>query len=175
MNKAVRSLGGPLAVIAAVVVIDQLTKHWAINELRGGRVIDVAWTLRLKLAYNTGMAFSQGKGLGPVIGVVGLVAVVVLLVVVAGNQHRAAHVPIGLAIGGALGNIVDRMFRGDAWFRGGVVDFIDFQWWPVFNVADAAIVVGGLVIVVGSLFERDELAPVASSTAASSGEQTADD
>ena len=52
-----------------------------------------------------------------------------------------------MVIGGALGNLLDRILRGEAWGRGGVVDFIDFQFWPVFNVADSAIVVGvGLLI-----------------------------
>ena len=48
--------------------------------------------------------------------------------------------------------MVDRLFRGDGWFRGSVVDFIDLQWWPVFNVADSAITVGGCLLVLGAVF-----------------------
>jgi signal peptidase II len=52
--------------------------------------------------------------------------------------------------GGAAGNVVDRLFRGDAWLRGAVVDFIDFQWWPVFNIADAAITVGAVLLLIST-------------------------
>ena len=56
---------------------------------------------------------------------------------------RAGAVALGLILGGALGNLADRAFRGGGFFGGGVVDFIDLQWWPVFNVADSCVVVGG--------------------------------
>ena len=54
-------------------------------------------------------------------------------------------------IGGAIGNLVDRLFRGDGWLARPVVDFIDLQWWPIFNVADMAIVVGGVLLLVITL------------------------
>jgi signal peptidase II len=58
-----------------------------------------------------------------------------------------AAVALGLVVGGAIGNILDRLFRsGDGFLSGQVVDFIDFQWYPIFNVADAAIVIGGLLL-----------------------------
>ena len=58
---------------------------------------------------------------------------------------------LSLVIGGACGNLVDRLFRGDAWMRGSVIDFIDLQWWPVFNVADSAITVGAVLLVIAAL------------------------
>jgi len=63
---------------------------------------------------------------------------------------------IGIITGGALGNLADRLFRADgSFFNGAVVDFIDLQWWPVFNVADAAVVMGGLLIIlVGVAHDR---------------------
>jgi signal peptidase II len=57
---------------------------------------------------------------------------------------------VSLVCGGAAGNVIDRLFRGDAWLRGAVVDFIDFQWWPVFNVADAAITVGAVLLLIAT-------------------------
>ena len=57
-----------------------------------------------------------------------------------------------MVIGGALGNVVDRLFRGDGWFHGSVIDFIDLQWWPIFNVADMAITIGGVLLVLGTVF-----------------------
>ena len=136
----------PVAII--VVVLDQLTKWWALERLSDDRVIDLFWTLRFNLVRNAGAAFSTGRGLGPVLGV-GAVVVVILLV---HYGRMVATLPtaigLGLVLGGALGNLSDRAFRsGGGGFLGGhVVDFVDLQWWPVFNVADAAIVVGGLLL-----------------------------
>ncbi len=60
---------------------------------------------------------------------------------------KSVVVAVGLVVGGAIGNLIDRAFRTDTGFlKGGVVDFIDLQWWPVFNIADAAIVVGGVMM-----------------------------
>jgi signal peptidase II len=63
-------------------------------------------------------------------------------------------VVLGLVCGGALGNVVDRLFREDGWMRGGVVDFIDLQWFPVFNLADSAITLGAVAIVLAGLMPR---------------------
>lgn len=140
-------------VVALVILVDQVTKSWAVNELADGHDIDLFWTLRLHLTFNSGMAFSQGRGLGPVIGVLALVVAVVLLASLRRSGSAVAAVAVGLVVGGAAGNIIDRLFRsGEGGFLSGeVVDFIDFQWWPIFNVADAAVVVGGLLLVVVSL------------------------
>jgi signal peptidase II len=139
------------AVATAVVALDQLTKRWAIDRLSNGRDIDVVWTLRLHLAFNSGMAFSRGAGWGPVIGVVALVVVVGLLVSLR-RGGTLASVAVGLVVGGAAGNVADRLSRaGGGFLSGEVVDFIDLQWWPVFNVADACIVVGGLLLAMASL------------------------
>jgi signal peptidase II len=148
---AARELRTPLAIAAVVVVLDQLTKHWALNALADGHVIDLVGSLRFNLAFNRGMAFSQAEGLGPVIGVVALVVVVVLLVSVGRSTSRWYPLAVGLIIGGALGNITDRLFRGDGWLRGGVVDFIDVQWWPIFNVADMAVTIGGVLLLLTSV------------------------
>lgn len=136
----------PLAVAMLVVILDQFTKAWALRALVD-RDIHLIWTLQLNLAFNTGMAFSRGRGLGPVIGVFALVIVVVLLVRLGREGGRLATVATGLVVGGAIGNICDRLFRGDAWLHGAVVDFIDLQWFPIFNIADMAITVGGSLLV----------------------------
>jgi signal peptidase II len=133
-----------LPIAALVVLLDQLTKHWALNALDTGPK-DVVWTLRFNLAFNSGMAFSRGKGLGPVIGALALVVVVGAVIALARSRgiQRTWALPIGMIVGGAAGNLADRLFRGDGWLRGSVVDFIDFQWWPIFNVADIGVTVGG--------------------------------
>jgi signal peptidase II len=112
----------------------------------------VLWTLRFHLTFNSGMAFSRGRGLGPIIGVVALVVVVVLLLSLRRQGSKLATVAVALVIGGAAGNVADRLFRnGDGFLRGEVVDFIDLQWWPVFNVADSAIVVGVALLALNAL------------------------
>jgi signal peptidase II len=138
-----------VAVALAVVVVDQLTKWWAVRTL-DDRDIDVFWTLRFHLSYNTGMAFSRGQDWGPLIGVVALVIIVVLLLSVRRTASRMSEVTVGLIIGGAVGNIIDRLVRDRGWLRGGVVDFIDFQWFPIFNVADMAITIGGALLILTS-------------------------
>ena len=140
-----------VVVAVAVVVLDQLTKWWAVETL-DDRDIDIVWTLRLHLSYNTGMAFSRGQNWGPLIGVVALVIVVVLLLSLRRGSSRLTEVTVGLIIGGAIGNIIDRLFRSPGWLRGGVVDFIDFQWFPIFNVADMAITIGGVLLVTSSWY-----------------------
>ena len=138
-----------LAVASGVVALDQITKHWAVSSLNDGRIIDVLGSLRFNLSFNRGMAFSQGTGMGPFIGVLGILVVLYLLIGMRKSSVSGA-VFVGLVAGGAAGNIVDRLFRGEAWLRGAVVDFIDLQWWPVFNIADAAICIGGALLVFAS-------------------------
>ena len=132
---------------SGIILLDQLTKWWALERLEDGQIVELFWTLQFRLVRNTGIAFSQGENLGPVFTI--LILFVILLVVRLGAQiqSRVGKVSVGLVIGGAIGNLVDRVFRAEEGFLGGgVVDFVDFQWWPVFNVADSAIVVGGLMM-----------------------------
>jgi signal peptidase II len=149
MMPATRALRGWLPVSAGVVVADQLTKEWAVSSLTD-RHIDLVWTLRLNLSFNTGMAFSRGESWGPVIGVVALVVIVALLLSLRRQPGRLTDISVGLIVGGAIGNLLDRLFRSPGWFRGAVVDFIDLQWFPIFNIADMAITVGGGLLVLAS-------------------------
>jgi len=154
--KASRGTVITVAVAALVVLLDQLTKTWAVNALDDGHDVDVIWTLRFHLTFNGGMAFSQGRGLGPVIGIVAIIVVVILLVSLRRTGSTVAAVAVGLVVGGAAGNILDRLFRsGDGFLKGEVVDFIDPQWWPVFNVADAAVVIGGILLLVSTALASD--------------------
>lgn len=139
----------------AVVALDQVTKTWAVNALDDGRTIHVIWTLQFALGFNSGMAFSRATGLGPLIGIVATLAIVFILASLRKADSPSSALGMALVAAGAAGNVIDRLFRGDAWFRGSVVDFIDLQWWPVFNVADSAITVGGVLVILGALRARD--------------------
>jgi signal peptidase II len=133
-----------VAVVVAVVVADQVTKWWALTRLRRGP-IHVVGTLDLELTRNTGASFSLFQGKAFVLVPVAVVVVAVLLVMAwrAPTAGRAAI--LGLILGGAVGNLADRFFRGD---HGAVVDFVALHFWPTFNVADASIVVGCALLVV---------------------------
>lgn len=149
---AVRAWRAPVAIALAVIALDQLTKHWAVTSLGTDREIDLFWTLRLNLAFNNGMAFGQGQGFGPVIAVIATVVIVYLLVSLQTEASRMGTIGMGLLIGGAAGNLIDRLFRGDDGFlQGGVVDFIDLQWFPIFNIADIAINVGAALLILNSI------------------------
>lgn len=141
-------------IVPMVVVADQLTKRWAVSALSGRPPRHVIWTLQWNLTRNSGMAFSKGQGVGPLIGVV---AMVVVLWLAWTSRKLAGVLPAvaaGLVAGGALGNLADRLFRGDRPLRGSVIDFIDFQWFPIFNVADMAIDIGGALFLLWSLQAR---------------------
>jgi len=131
----------------AVYALDQLTKWWALETLADGHTIELVGSLRLRLVFNTGAAFSLGSGFGPLVGVVVLAIVVVLIRAGRTAPDTRTAVVLGVVAGGAVGNLSDRLLRdGDGFLSGAVVDFIDLRWWPVFNVADIAVVCGGLAL-----------------------------
>ena len=140
-----------MVLAIGVVVADQLSKHWALNRLSGDRTIDLIGSLRFNLAFNRGMAFSQGQGLGPRFAVVATVVIVWLLVSLRTAGGRLNTFGIGAVIGGAAGNLIDRAFRQEAWLRGAVVDFIDLQWFPIFNIADMAINIGAGALILNAV------------------------
>jgi len=136
-----------VVVAAAVITIDQLTKTWAVHTL-ATRDIDLFWTLRFHLARNRGPAFSLGFGSGGLIAILAIVIVIVFLVIGRSVDTKLGVLSLGLVLGGAIGNLVDRAFReGSGFLGGGVIDFIDPQWWPIFNVADMAVTIGGVLLV----------------------------
>jgi signal peptidase II len=110
----------------------------------------VVWRLDFSLSYNTGSAFSLFQGDTGILVVVAVALVAVLLVMVwrAPTTGRAAI--LGLILGGALGNLSDRFFRGQ---HGAVVDYVDFHFFPSFNVADSCITVGCILLVLSILFD----------------------
>jgi signal peptidase II len=133
-----------VVVAALVVAVDQVTKTWALHHL-STRTIHLVWTLQLNLVFNSGVAFGVGRGST---GVLVLIAVVVLVLLAGVGRTGITAAPqaiaAGLVLGGAIGNMTDRLFRHHA---GAVIDFIDFQWWPVFNAADTAITCGAILLI----------------------------
>jgi signal peptidase II len=148
------------AVATVLLVADQLSKWWAVTALGDERTIPVVWTLQLALHRNTGAAFSMGRDSDWARFLPLVVLAAVALIVWRGGVAltRAGALAVGLVIGGALGNVVDRALRGDGGgvLSGAVVDFIDVQWWPVFNVADSGVVVGGILFALLAVVTRPD-------------------
>ena len=149
-----------LAVV--ITVLDFITKQLAEASLVRGRPVEVLGEyLRFTLGYNTGIAFGLSVGDSSrwlLVGVTLLtMALIFWLFRSIDERHKAQIVAFGLIMGGAAGNLLDRMFGNY-----GVVDFIDVgvggtRFWT-FNIADSAITIGAILLILGSLFERDKAA-----------------
>jgi signal peptidase II len=139
-------------VAGAVLALDIGSKHLVVDRLSGRDPIEVIdGLLTLRLVRNPGAAFGLASGLTVVLTVVAVVVVVVILRAARRLRSTGWAVALGLVLGGAVGNLVDRVFRDPAPLRGRVIDFIALPHWPVFNLADSAIVSGGALLVLLSL------------------------
>ena len=127
---------------ACVLVADQLTKWWAATVLPGDPISLIGDFLQLRYVTNSGAAFSLLQGSGSIIALVAIAVVVFIVIVVRTVPYRPEAISLGLVLGGALGNLTDRLFRGPGLLDGEVVDFVDFSFFPAFNVADSAITIG---------------------------------
>jgi signal peptidase II len=145
-----------LSVAAVVVIADVLSKVAIVATLHEGQVVHVIGdALRFTLTRNSGAAFGVGAGATIVFTAVAVVVVAVILRTARRLRSRGWASSFGLLLGGALGNLIDRVVRHPAPLRGHVVDWIELPHWPVFNLADSAIVVGGIVAVLLSLLGHD--------------------
>jgi signal peptidase II len=141
-----RRSGLLVAVAAAVLALDQLTKLWAVKALADGPKALVGG-IRLNLTHNTAGAFGLGGAAVPFLAL-GALALVVAMAVTGATRRPALAAAVGLVLGGAVGNLADRVFRDPGLLRGAVVDFVDLRFWPVFNLADAAITCGCILLLV---------------------------
>ncbi|MEE8394284.1 MAG: signal peptidase II [Rhodospirillales bacterium] len=148
-----------LIAAAAVVALDQATKWWVVeNVMQPPRVIPVTSFFNLVMGWNRGVSFGLFNNSSDInawiFTVLALLVVAVLMVWIYRVKAMLTALAIGLVIGGALGNVVDRLRFG------AVADFLDFHLagyhWPAFNVADASITVGAVVLVLESLFGGEE-------------------
>ncbi len=138
---------------AVVVLIDQLTKVWAVATLEGQPDKQIIGDLlRFSFVRNPGAAFGLGGGATIVFSLVAVAVVVVLLRMSTKLVSMWWAVALGLMLGGALGNFIDRLVREPAPLQGHVVDFLRLPNWPVFNVADMSLVTSAVLIVALSLF-----------------------
>ena len=147
-----RRLPFALAIIGVCIALDQLTKQWALDRLSGNRRIGIAPTIELDLTFNSGFSFGTGAGRGQLVGLL-VIGVSCFVGWQIWREHdRARLVLLSVILSGAVGNLLDRLFRADDGFLSGeVVDFIDVTWYAVFNVADMFVVCGSIAFVVYEL------------------------
>ncbi|MFP3913346.1 MAG: signal peptidase II [Actinomycetota bacterium] len=149
-RRATRNYGPALATGAAVVVLDLLTKRWASSSLTS-RPTDVLGSfLQVRFVENTGAAFSMFQGAGTFFGIAAVVAIGVVLWFLRSARNGWEVVGLGLVMGGAAGNLIDRVARGEGLLDGAVIDWVNLWFIPTFNIADASITVAVVTLLVGS-------------------------
>ncbi len=129
-----------------------MTKIWALAVLENREPVRLlGGTLYMSLTRNTGAAFSMASGYTALLTLISAVVVIVIIRFASRLRSVPWGVSLGLILGGALGNLIDRVLRdGEGLLGGRVVDMVDLQWWPVFNLADAALWVGVGVLLLAS-------------------------
>ena len=145
-----------LTVAGVVLVLDIVTRVRAVRGLTPGQPVSVIGdTVTWTLVRNSGAAFSMATGYTWVLT---LIATGVVIGIIWMGRRLVSPwwaIGLGMILGGAMGNLVDRFFRSPGPLRGHVVDFLSIGWWPVFNVADPSVVGGAILLVVLSLLGVD--------------------
>ncbi|WP_373693003.1 signal peptidase II [[Mycobacterium] holstebronense] len=151
-----RRLGLLLSVATVVLLADVVTKVLAVKMLTPGQPVPIIGdTVTWTLVRNSGAAFSMATSYTWVLT---LIASSVVLGIIWMSRRLVSPwwaIGLGMILGGALGNLVDRFFRAPGHLQGHVVDFLSIGWWPVFNVADPAVVGGAILLVALSVFGFD--------------------
>ena len=136
----------------AVWLLDYATKSWALNSLDSRNPVKLIGNfLQLTLIKNSGAAFSLAQGATIVFTIFAIVVVAAIAYYSTKITSFGWSIVLGLALGGILGNLTDRIFRAPGFFTGHVIDWIQLPNWPVFNLADSAIVVAASIAVILSI------------------------
>ena len=138
-----------LALALAIVGLDQATK-WVIREaVERGEAHAVVWPLKIVHVTNSGAAFGLFQGAGPLLALTSILGMGAILVYLfnPGFAHPLMRLGLALMLGGAVGNLIDRVAKGE------VVDFLKVPNWPAFNLADSAITIGVLLLIWAVMFD----------------------
>ncbi|VAV94356.1 Lipoprotein signal peptidase [hydrothermal vent metagenome] len=137
-----------------VAVFDQLTKAWALKELADGPIVIIQDVFRLRLTFNTGASFSLFSNGGVIIAIIAFGVIGLIMYMLGDASRRIEAIALGLVLGGSIGNLIDRVFRGAGILDGAVVDWIDVQFFAVFNAADVFINVGVALLLYAAFVRR---------------------
>ncbi|MEV6280588.1 signal peptidase II [Nocardia sp. NPDC051832] len=152
-DPAPRRLRTLLLIAVVLLALDLLTKTIAVAQLTPGDPVYLIgdWA-RFSLVRNPGAAFSMATGMTWLLTLVAAGVVIGVIRIGRTLQSLWWAIGLGMVLGGALGNLIDRLFRAPGPLQGHVVDFVAIGWWPVFNVADSAIVCGAILLVALTVF-----------------------
>jgi signal peptidase II len=145
------------ATAGLTYLVDRCTKLWAERALAVRPPVTVIpGVLQLNYTTNSGGAFGLGQSAPWVFAAAPILVAAAIVASSFRLRNGPTAVALGLILGGAFGNLTDRAARGDGLLSGRVVDFIDFHVWPVFNVADSAIVIGAVILAMGGIRRERE-------------------
>ena len=156
-----RKIGLLAAIAAIVVILDLISKIIIVATVQPGEPIRILGGLvYLSLIRNPGAAFSMATGMTWVLALIAIGVVIFIIRMAPRLRSTPWAISLGLVLGGAIGNLIDRIFRSPGFLQGHVVDFVSVfgpnaQYFPVFNVADSAITIGGISLVVTALLGID--------------------
>ncbi|MBI5124541.1 MAG: signal peptidase II [Candidatus Omnitrophica bacterium] len=137
-------------IASVVVVIDRFTKYLVFNNLSEDQTVEViSRVFHITLVLNTGSAFGLFKSFGAffIVSSFFIIALIVIYILQCKHKDLVVSVALGLILGGAIGNLIDRIAFGY------VIDFLDFRVWPVFNIADSSITAGAVLLASRFFFE----------------------
>jgi signal peptidase II len=140
----------PPAIVLGVVVLDQLTKVWVVAALSDGPLSIIGNDVELHLVRNSGGAFSLFTNATLMLAVLAIVLCFVIVRVVQRSRDPLTIIALSLVLGGALGNLCDRIARSPGFLRGEVVDFVRVGSFPSFNVADSCITIGAIILIIAA-------------------------
>ncbi len=156
-----RKVGLLAAIAGAVIVLDVISKVVVVATIQPNQPVRVLGGLvYLSLIRNPGAAFSMATGMTWLLALIAIGVVVVIIRMAPRLRSTPWAISLGLVLGGAIGNLIDRIFRAPGFLQGHVVDFVSVfgpnaEYFPVFNVADSAITIGGISLVITALLGID--------------------
>ena len=156
-----RKIGLLAAIAAIVVILDLISKIIIVATVQPGEPIRILGGLvYLSLIRNPGAAFSMATGMTWVLALIAIGVVIFIIRMAPRLRSTPWAISLGLVLGGAIGNLIDRIFRAPGFLQGHVVDFVSVfgpnaEYFPVFNVADSAITIGGISLVITALLGID--------------------
>ena len=138
----------PVLIGLGVIALDVLTKRNAANRFANGDLEIIPGFFGFTFTENPGAAFSMFQNAGPFLGVAAILVTVAVVWALRRQRPVLEMVAFGLIIGGAVGNVIDRVTRGDGFFDGKVIDWINLWWIPTFNIADSAVTLAVILLLI---------------------------
>ena len=147
-----------LSVAWFIWILDLATKAWAVNQLANRESLKILGSFQLTFARNSGAAFSFAQNATLLFSLFGIIALIGITYFASRITSKGWSVVLGLTMGGILGNLTDRIFREPGFLRGHVIDWMQLPHWPIFNIADSAIVIAAAL---SMLLSARNIPPVA--------------